>query len=558
MADDLTQVVMLLSSVALFRSLRPEMIQEFAGDFEALHFLDGETIYAPGDRPAGLYIVQSGKVRLVRQDGDRVDVIATLVAGDFFGEEALIYNLAYPFAANAAGSVRLLRLPVEHFASLVRKYPYIRSYLFVTANSRRMARGHRYDWLSSGESIHLITRKYVAFLLISLIKPVLLGLVAAIAVYIGFIAGAASLRVALDWIGGVTLCLAALWGIWVWIDWGNDFYIVTNQRVIWLEKVIGIYDSRQEAPLNTILTVGTQIDQFGYWLGYGDVIIRTYTGQIVMHKVNHPAYLANIVREQQDRNKVVVKEVDTALLEQAIRKRLGIPDPAASKPTVSPTTAPLKPAEEKSGILGNFFKVRYEQKDVVTYRKHWILLLRGIWLPTLGMLTIIAFMAARLLDVYSFPSLLVLWLTGITFLFIIFLVWVYRYADWRNDIYQLTNDQILDIYRKPLGREDKKTADLENILSLQHQRYGIIGLILNYGDVVAMVGATRFVFTGVYNPASVEQEIFERINARKKRKKDADDVRERERIADWLAAYYSQTETLRRAQNNPGSEQKSG
>jgi hypothetical protein len=558
MADDLTQVVMLLSSVALFRSLRPEMIQEFAGDFEALHFLDGETIYAPGDRPAGLYIVQSGKVRLVRQDGDRVDVIATLVAGDFFGEEALIYNLAYPFAANAAGSVRLLRLPVEHYASLVQKYPYIRSYLSVTANSRRMARGHRYDWLSSGESIHLITRKYVAFLLISLIKPVLLGLVAAIAVYIGFIAGAASLRVALDWIGGVTLCLAALWGIWVWIDWGNDFYIVTNQRVIWLEKVIGIYDSRQEAPLNTILTVGTQIDQFGYWLGYGDVIIRTYTGQIVMHKVNHPAYLSNIVREQQDRSKVVVKEVETALLEQAIRKRLGIPDPAASKPTAPPTAAPLKPAEEKPGILENFFKVRYEQKDVVTYRKHWILLLRGIWLPTLGMLTIIAFMAARLLNVYSFPSLPVLWLTGITFLFIIFLVWVYRYADWRNDIYQLTNDQILDIYRKPLGREDKKTADLENILSLQHQRYGILGLILNYGDVVAMVGATRFVFTGVYNPASVEQEIFERINARKKRKKDADDVRERERIADWLAAYYSQTETLRRAQNNPGSEQKSG
>jgi hypothetical protein len=364
--------------------------------------------------------------------------------------------------------------------------------------------------------------------------------------------------VALDWIGGVTLCLAALWGIWVWIDWGNDFYIVTNQRVIWLEKVIGIYDSRQEAPLNTILTVGTQIDQFGYWLGYGDVIIRTYTGQIVMHKVNHPAYLSNIVREQQDRSKVVVKEVETALLEQAIRKRLGIPDPAASKPTAPPTAAPLKPAEEKPGILENFFKVRYEQKDVVTYRKHWILLLRGIWLPTLGMLTIIAFMAARLLNVYSFPSLPVLWLTGITFLFIIFLVWVYRYADWRNDIYQLTNDQILDIYRKPLGREDKKTADLENILSLQHQRYGILGLILNYGDVVAMVGATRFVFTGVYNPASVEQEIFERINARKKRKKDADDVRERERIADWLAAYYSQTETLRRAQNNPGSEQKSG
>ena len=32
--------------------------------------------------------------------------------------------------------------------------------------------------------------------------------------------------------------LVALYSLWFGLDWGNDFYIVTNQRVIWLEKVI--------------------------------------------------------------------------------------------------------------------------------------------------------------------------------------------------------------------------------------------------------------------------------------------------------------------------------
>jgi hypothetical protein len=36
--------------------------------------------------------------------------------------------------------------------------------------------------------------------------------------------------------------------------------------------------------------------------------------------------------------------------------------------------------------------------------------------------------------------------------------WFYEYVDWINDIYILTPDQIMDIYRTPLGREDKKTA----------------------------------------------------------------------------------------------------
>ena len=60
---------------------------------------------------------------------------------------------------------------------------------------------------------------------------------------------------------GITSVIVAAWAVWNYIDWGNDYYILTNQRVVWLEKVVGIYDSRQEAPLSTVLSVGVETDQ---------------------------------------------------------------------------------------------------------------------------------------------------------------------------------------------------------------------------------------------------------------------------------------------------------
>ena len=88
-----------------------------------------------------------------------------------------------------------------------------------------------------------------------------------------------------------------LWAVWVIIDWGNDYYIVTNQRVVWLEKVVGIYDSRQESPLSTVLSVGVEANPFGRILDYGDVIVRTFVGKILFNNVDHPKQAARMIEE---------------------------------------------------------------------------------------------------------------------------------------------------------------------------------------------------------------------------------------------------------------------
>ena len=120
--------------------------------------------------------------------------------------------------------------------------------------------------------------------------------------------------------------------------------------------------------------------------------------------------------------------------------------------------------------------------------------------------------------------------------------WIYRYIDWRNDIYQVTDKTISDIERRPLGTEVKKGAPLSNILSLEHERVGFLGYMLNYGFVTINVGETQFVFRNVHNPAQVQQDIFKRLNALRREQDRVDATKQRQRFVDVLEIYHRSAE----------------
>jgi hypothetical protein len=57
------------------------------------------------------------------------------------------------------------------------------------------------------------------------------------------------------------------------------------------------------------------------------------------------------------------------------------------------------------------------------------------------------------------------------FIWFCMLIWMgYAYLDWRNDLYQISADQIIDLDKTPLGKEEKKIAQIENILSIEYKR----------------------------------------------------------------------------------------
>jgi hypothetical protein len=360
--------------------------------------------------------------------------------------------------------------------------------------------------------------------------------------------------------------------IWTVVDWGNDYYVVTNQRVVWLEKVVGIYDSRQESPLSTILSVGVETGQLGRILDYGNVIIRTFVGRIPFNHVTHPEQAQHMIEEYWNRTKEHAVGMEKEAMKNAIRKRLGLPMPKQG-PAFGEAAPVIKneapPPRRRSGsavallkFLGaNTLKLRYESGDDVYYRKHWMVLILRAWIPFGGSLGILLLLIYRLFQLTFDPlnSLFMFeggfsvdtWSAVYSLSFIPFAAWfLYQVMDWSNDKFEVTNEQIIDIDRKPFSTETRNAAQLESILGTNYERRGLLGNIFNYGTVYITVGGSKLAFEDVIDPATVQSDIDRRRMARKTQKEQGTINAERERMAEWLATYHRSSQDFFNEEKN--------
>jgi hypothetical protein len=267
--------------------------------------------------------------------------------------------------------------------------------------------------------------------------------------------------------------------------------------------------------------------------------------------VAHPYEVEALIKEHQGRAKEGSRRMEVEAMKKTLVTRM---NPAPEKTAPSPPAESTQKAKKKKqssstpheSPFANFFKVRYEDKETITYRKHWFVLVEHIWIPTVVLFGVLASVLGGIYYLYFTPAstapivgleretLFVL--APVAFL-IVLVWWIYQYVDWSNDIYQVTPDQILDIDRKPLGSEQRTAAQLENILATDYERVGIFGLFFNYGTVHITVGGTKMAFKDVFDPPSVQQDIDRRRMARNAAKEETRVKAERERLADWFLAY---------------------
>ena len=556
MPDLRTRKFELLKSTYLFREIEDDRLYELVDQFELVSLDAGGRLFSAGDEGDYFYLIFDGQVGVSRQVASGEEATAVLVIGDFFGEEALLFNRPRTATITALAFTELLRLDRDHFHLLLREFPKIKGDLVRTAESRKIVRTQRFDWLGPDEVIYQVARKHEVLLLVGLIVPFILGLGA---VFVAFYVSNLP-TVSLTSLICFTSLLAVPaigWGIWSWIDWGNDYYIITNQRVVWIEKVIWLYESRDEAPLNTILSVNVTRTFLGRLIGFGSVIVRTFTGQIVLRNLGEPGEFAAMVEEYWHRAQQRSRREEEKEMEEAIRLNLGLVEegePFSYEPGQAAPSKPQKPAEPPKRrksmwerLFSDFFNLRIEEGKVITYRKYWTLLVFGkALIPSLIIMFIllVGFTFTILFFLGRVPSstLTTVYTIGLVLLLLIFPWWFYHYLDWRNDIYQVTDQYIFDIERRPLGTEVRKSAPLENILSLEHRRVGLLGYFLNFGSVTINVGEARFIFLGVYDPARVQQDIFNRMYAQRRGKEKAAARVERDRIARALGMYYRNVE----------------
>ncbi len=543
--------VAFLKKIHLFHGLDDDALTAVAEELDERSYAKDEVVFTQDDKAESFYMIYGGSIRVVRKQDGKETQLARFVKNDYFGEMALVSNRRRSATVTTLADTTLLILSRQDFEKLFKTAPELRTNLDLAVRSRKLARSLRFKWLRPDEVIYFLARKHPLVLYQKLFLPAVLLAVPLFLLYAWFFIIPA-LLVLFASLG--SLLAIGLWIAWLVIDWGNDYYIVTNQRVVWLEKVVGIYDSRQETPLSMVVQVGIEVNQFGRWLDYGNVIVRTYVGRIPFNNVDHPTQAAKMIEEYWNRTKEAAVGMEKEAMKNAIRKRLGIPIPPAPKTdSATPAASPPPPKRRALAILkflgANTLKLRYEQGENVIYRKHWVVLVQQAWMPLLATLAVLLLLLYRLFQLAFLPGEAFIslqggfavdtWAGALFIALFPFAGWLgYEVMDWSNDKFEVTAEQIVDIDRKPFGTETRNAAQLENILGTNYERRGIIGNIFNYGTVYITVGGSKLAFEDVLDPAGVQSDIDRRRMVRSQKKNEAAVTAERERMAEWLATYH--------------------
>lgn len=214
----------------------------------------------------------------------------------------------------------------------------------------------------------------------------------------------------------------------------------------------------------------------------------------------------------------------------------------STRPTTPWDLLPEVPPEPTwSARLRAARQLRLESAGEITWRRHWAFLLRRMIGPALylligfGVLLILRYLPQLELSVWAWWLLFVF---GVLAPAVVVALW--EYGVWAGDIYQLTDERIIDIARLPLGlRETRRESELDRIQDIDVDIPNLLARFFNVGDVQIKTGAagSDLTFLGVSDPYSIQLDIWHRL-AMLRRKKDQRQrsQRDQEMLA-WFKGY---------------------
>jgi len=523
-----------ITSFPLLADLPPEEAAALETLFEEKQLVQGKDVYREGEPARYFYFLLSGTISLWHRRGSKEEQVRLLTPGEVFGEEALLGLARRHATASVENEAAVLRASSENLSARLRFLPTAQEILRTVARGRRLVRSVAFPWLEPDEAVFLATRKSNLLLFPSMAAPVLLGLISLASIPI------IHLRLWPQWtyaLSAAGIIFSVAYGIWSAVDWGNDYYLITNRRVVAIRRIPLVYDDRQEAPLSMIQSVSVSSTLRQRPLGYGDVVVNTFTRPIVFESIPHPTTVARLLERIWKDRRQTEERKEREEINRLLAQRLKGGETAEIRPEETGSSLEAdRPPTETLGAM----QTRLVNGETVTYRKHRFFLFRNLFLPAL--LAVFGVVLGVINSAGMFPIDRPSGTAIAAGVLLAGLLWaVYEYADWANDLYQVTPEQILALHRKPLGDEERRSAALENILSLEYDRPSFLARMMDFGTVRATVGQVSFTFDEVSDPIHVQEDIFRRMEAKKKKATQNQHHQRSEEIADWIETYHHLT-----------------
>lgn len=453
----------------------------------------------------------------------------------------------------------------------------------------------KYAWQNEGETIAWEGRRHPLWLIIPEMELAVVGALLFILVA-WFSQGEANAML----ISGIIIFAGlVLVGGWIWYDFFDDYYVVTNRRVARRDRIVLLFtEMLLEAPIETVQDASINQNFWGRFFDYGSLTIRTAakTSGIDFPHVPEPekvkryilegkAVAATVQRGQQREifRRNLMADLRMALLIPERQRALGdvqfmtpqqqsliwlrrlLPrrgDSAVHRLPTRENTLLVKlllaisrplPGRLRKAIAGAIStSAPLPEPGQNIWRKHPLNLLRRAWIPLVGLTVMIlatfALPALAELTGLSWMGLLLPW--GVLTLFFAGWLW-WRTEDYLNDLYIVTDEKIIDIEMKPLGLDyNRREGSLERVQTVNTVQKGILAKIFDYGNVVIRTAAEgeAYDFIMVPNPRLVQQIIFQKMDALRLRQETKRIADQQQALIDSLRVY----DELRAARERQG------
>lgn len=579
----MTTKLQFLKEHPLFKNLAEEDLENLAAIAQEYEYKDSAVVAYQRDVADSLYIVKSGRLYIKTVEKGIVIKTGNYLPGSYFGLEWLFAPSVQPATVQAASGhgrpARVLVIKSRDFLhylsenhhmiddlapeydatdTAVAGFPEEGYREALKIKAKRDPRSNTMNILPD-ELVEFLSRRSGWFLFVRILLP-LFGLILVTVLPFAFLTSQPpdSFLYRLQFIcpGGLSLFFIFLI-IFRMLDWRNDYFIVTNRRIV--HREFNLRNFRVDikiARIDQIQSVGVDKPSLiANLFNYGTVRITTASqyGTIYFDNIGHPQRVTDTLLRLSKQVKTWNANVEQTLVRQSIEAYFQFDQPYERIVEEGGETAV---ADEEAGGCWPTFYHRFEWRSVengtITYRKHFLVLIGRIVWPLIisGIIALLSYLVARY-DVLTGQILFPL--MSCTYVGILF--WIaWGVENWRNDLYQLDGRFILDIDRLPFGfGESRKQAPLQNIQNVKAYTPGILHTIFNYGFVeVETAGVdSNIVFEHVPFPAVVQSDIFQQIEDLRRSQREADETSRHKSFAVLLDVFKQEEEQGRLPRRTP-------
>jgi hypothetical protein len=546
--EQIANITAKLRKAKLFEPLSTAELAYIAEKGHSVEYKCGDKIIAKGDTDKTFYVIVVGQVRVwVGDDSGVPHLLNYHWTGDFFGEMAPLNDAPRAANVDVVDDVELIAFDLEGFER-ISKHSQISNYLSTWGHERieksiQPFEGKHWDEISiivAHKSWFALARVVLFPATVTLLTLATFGLLVAYS--------RVSFELLVSLVIAVTVGMG-LWIFWMYEDWRNDDLIVTSKRVIHIERVLvpPFPIERHEASLFQVQDITTR--NLGLWTSLFNVqtleIKTAGAGTIQFPYLDSADDIRNQIFEARVLARARRQGQDYSHIRQKLFTEINRPT-SEVMPLESGEETPVTP--ERKGLikLVDYLvpRMRVVKQDQIIWRKHWIILLQEA-----GLAALVVVLSVTLLGVGfvrpGFLGRIPLHLTvavPAVAVAVSFAWYLWHYDGWRNDVYIVTNERIIDIEGSPfhLQKESRREGTFDVIQNTDYSSPNWIFRVLRIGDVTIDTAAEQkaFTFTSVPRPEEVQQEIFKRLTAFKERQEQAERERRYSEYTRWFGEYH--------------------